>query len=157
MAVAALALVAAGCGNMSGSLAGTNQMAARDMALSVADPSSGTTQELTDLGAFLFATGAAAGLGSAPWSLFHAGDFGLYFTEGIESGKFVWSPTANDYELTETRVITVGSISGSADIQGVDLLPILAPSKISSFKVADFTGYFDGFLACFAPDEPCDE
>jgi hypothetical protein len=42
-------------------------------------------------------------------------------------------------------------------IQGVDLLPFSISSKISSLKVPVFTGYFEGFLACFAPDGPCGE
>ena len=77
---------------------------------------SGTTQEITDLGSFLYAHDTGRRLGGAPWSLFHAGDFALYFAQGIESGKFVWNPTANDYELSETPDVTAGPTSGSANI-----------------------------------------
>jgi hypothetical protein len=114
--VAVFVVIAVGCSSPTGSSASMNEIAARDAALSIADPVSGTTQELTDLGSFFYAHDAAKRLGGAPWSLFHAGDFAFYFTEGIESGKFVWSSTANDYELSETPDMAAGPISGSANV-----------------------------------------
>src|SRR5208283_2254766 len=116
LAGAVSVLITAGCSSLAGSAARPHEVAARDMALSIADPVSGTTQELTDLGAFLYGSDIAKRLDGAPWSLFHAGDFALYFVEGIESGKFVWRSTTNDYELTETRSVAAGLISGSANI-----------------------------------------
>jgi hypothetical protein len=114
--VAVFVVIAVGCSSPTGSSASMNEIAARDAALSIADPVSGTTQELTDLGSFFYADDAAKRLGGAPWSLFHAGDFALYFMQGIESGKFVWNPTANDYELSETPDVAAGPTSGSANI-----------------------------------------
>ncbi len=115
---AAVALIAIGCSNVSGPPAAisASEIAARDIALSIADPTSGTTQEMTDLGAFFYARGAARGLGIAPWSLFHGSDFAQYFTAGIESGKFTWNGTADDYEMSGTQSVTAGPISGSTDI-----------------------------------------
>ncbi len=85
LAGAVSVLITAGCSSLAGSAASPHGVAARDMALSIADPVSGTTQELTDLGAFLYGSDIAKRLDSAPWTLFHAGDFALYFVEGIES------------------------------------------------------------------------
>ena len=73
-------LITVGCSDLAASSASPNEIAARDMALSIADPVSGTTQELTDLGAFFYANDIAKRLDGAPWSLFHAGDFVLYLS-----------------------------------------------------------------------------
>lgn len=126
MAVAALALVAAGCGNMSGSLAGTNQMAARDMAMSVADPSSGTTQELTDLGAFFFASGAAGGLGSAPWSAVLQPD-GTYLVTATGTIMVSYAATITQADGTTTQVDKTatftldGQKTAHLDMDGTDV------------------------------------
>jgi hypothetical protein len=127
LAVAALALIAAGCANVTGSSTNANMAAARDLAMSVADPTSGTTQEMADLGAFLFGPGA---LGPQPWSLFHSSDFALYLMDGVLSGKFVWNPSNNDYELSQTNTITAGPISGTATVS----------ISLAFFTSADATG-----------------
>jgi len=106
LAAVGCAMIAAGCANMLGSSMSTSQVAARDLALSVADPASGTTQELTDLGGFLLGGGAVKGFDG----------FALYVMEGFAAGRFTWNPTANDYEATWTRSVMAGSVSGNATV-----------------------------------------
>jgi len=88
------------------------QIAAKDLAMSVADPTTGTTQEITDLGSCVF---GAWGLNPLPWSLFRASNFALYlYNDGFLSKKLEWNPAKSDYELTESRSVTAGPISGTA-------------------------------------------
>jgi len=111
LTAAGVALLAAGCA-MTGTSTNMNQVAARDLAVSVSDPTSGTTEEITDLGSFLFTEAA----GGRPWALFHAADFALFLTDGALANQLAWSSMNNDYELTRNRSVTAGSISGMADV-----------------------------------------
>ncbi len=111
LAVTGVVLLAAGCA-LGGSSTGTNQAAARDLAMTVADPATGTTQEMVDLGSFLF----TEAMGGRPWALFDASDFALFLTDGALAGRLAWSPTGSDYELTETRSVSAGSVTGSATV-----------------------------------------
>ncbi len=112
-AVAASAvLMAAGCANVGTTSVNVNQIAARDLAASVTDPTTGTTEEMTDLGSFLF----PEALGGQPWSLFHASDFALFLTDGVLSQAFLWNAANADYELSETRTISAGPITGTAAV-----------------------------------------
>jgi len=88
------------------------QLAANDLAMSVTDPTTGTTQEITDLGSCIF---GAWGLNPVPWSLFRAPNFALYlYNDGFLSKKLVWNQNA--YELNESRSVTAGPISGTTTI-----------------------------------------
>lgn len=116
LAVAALVVLATGCSIPGTSTNTTNatavQIAAKDLAMSIADPTTGTTQEITDLGSCFF---GAWGLNPVPWSLFRASNFALYlYSDGFLSKKLVWNSTNNDYEFTESRTVTAGPISGTA-------------------------------------------
>jgi hypothetical protein len=110
MAAAALVLLAAGCSMMAGTSSSVNQIAARDLAMSVADPTTGTMQEMTDLGSAFFGVWA---LGPQPWSLYGASGFALYLEDGLLSGQIAWSAANSDYELALSRSIAAGDFSGS--------------------------------------------
>jgi predicted glycosyltransferase len=64
------------------------QLAVKDLAMSVTDPTTGATQEITDLGSCFF---GAWGLNPMPWSLFRTTNFALYlYNDGFLNKKLVW-------------------------------------------------------------------
>jgi hypothetical protein len=113
LAAAAIVLLAAGCSVAPGATSGssTNQIAAKDLAMTVADPTTGTVQEMTDLGSAL-----GAGEMGSRWSLYGASGSVLYLEQGLRSGQLAWSSANNDYELNLSRSITVGAFTGSATV-----------------------------------------
>ncbi|HVP19078.1 MAG TPA: hypothetical protein VMU36_08780 [Spirochaetia bacterium] len=111
LAAACVIALAAGCA-LNGTSTSTNQVASRDLAMSVADPTTGTTEEMTDLGAFL----ATEALGELSWSLFHGSDFALFLRDGAIAKQLVWNPTNADYQMTQTRSIAAGPITGTANV-----------------------------------------
>jgi hypothetical protein len=90
---------------------GTKQIAAKDLAMTVADPTTGTVQEMTDIGSAL-----GAGEMGSHWSLHGSSDFALYLADGLRSGQLAWNSTNNDYELNRSRSITAGAFTGSSTV-----------------------------------------
>ncbi len=114
---------------------GTNQTAARDLAMSVADPATGTTEEMVDLGSFLF----TEAMGGQPWALLNASDFALFLTDGALAGKLEWNATNGDYELTETRNVTAGSTTGTANVAIAVAFFTTAEPGVTGVPVAPLT------------------
>ncbi len=117
LTVAAVVLLAAACsvapvapGASSGS--DTKQIAAKDLATTVADPTTGTVQETTDLGSVFLGAWA---LGSR-WPLHGGSDFALYLADGLRGGQLAWSSVNSDYELNRSRNITAGAFTGSSTV-----------------------------------------
>jgi hypothetical protein len=123
LTVTAVVVLATGCANVTGTSTDTDEIAAKDLAMSVADPTTGTTQEMTDIGSCVF---GVWGAGPRPWSLFRASNFALY----LWNGNFTWNSTNNDYQLNEKSSAATISIaiafftSRDASGTGVEVAPL---------------------------------
>jgi hypothetical protein len=115
LAAAAIVLLAAGCSVAPGATSGSgvNQIAAKDLATTIADPTTGTVQEMTDLGSAFFGIWA---LGLQSRSLERAPGLALFLEEGLRGGQLAWSSANSDYELNLSRSITAGAFTGSATV-----------------------------------------
>jgi len=87
-----------------------------DIATTLADPTNGISQEIADIGAFVFESSAAsralpdARSRTIPFS---AGPV-LYMRDRFDQGKFIWNPSAGAYEVTETSLpVSAGDVSGT--------------------------------------------
>ena len=105
-------LAAAGC---SGGLNPAGE-AVVDIATTLADPTNGISQEIADIGAFVFeSTAASKALPEARYRTmtFSAGPL-LYMRDRFDQGKLVWNPSAGAYEVTETSLpVSAGDASGT--------------------------------------------
>jgi len=87
-----------------------------DIATTLADPTNGISQEIADIGAFVFeSTAASKALPEARYRTmtFSAGPL-LYMRDRFDQGKFIWNPSAGAYEVTETSLpVSAGDASGT--------------------------------------------
>ena len=87
-----------------------------DLATTIADPTNGINQEITDIGAYVFASTAGlkgSGIAGARGMSFRD-SFVLYMRDRLEGGAFTWNPVSGAYELTETSIpVSAGDISGT--------------------------------------------
>jgi hypothetical protein len=105
-------LAAAGC---SGVWNPTGE-AVVDIATTLADPTNGISQEIADIGAFVFeSTEASKALPEARsrTMTFATGPL-LYMRDFFDQGAFVWNPSACAYEVTETSLaVSAEDVSGT--------------------------------------------
>ncbi|MBE3064327.1 MAG: hypothetical protein IMZ69_04840 [Spirochaetes bacterium] len=87
-----------------------------DIATTLADPTNGISQEIADIGAFVFeSTAASKALPEARsrTMTFSVGPV-LHMRDRFDQGKFVWNPSAGAYEVTETSLaVSAGDVSGT--------------------------------------------
>lgn len=87
-----------------------------DIATTLADPTNGISQEIADIGAFVFESTAASRTlpdARSRTITFSAGPV-LYMRDRFDQGKFIWNPSAGAYEVTETSLhVSSGDVSGT--------------------------------------------
>jgi hypothetical protein len=105
-----------------------------DLATTIADPTNGINQEITDIGAYVFASTAGlkgSGIAGAKGVTF-PDSFVLYMRDRLKQGSFNWNTTSGAYELTETSIpISAGDVSGT--ISSLEL-------TVTFFTSSDVTG-----------------